>query len=61
MTEICDGKASIGPCEWPPHRKTPGLFMASNWIGLWDGNEWVWGGPDETYELIEGETVIADD
>ena len=58
---ICDGRATIGPIEWPPRRKTPGMFMAHGWIGLWDGKAWVWGGPDETYELIEGEVVITDD
>ena len=58
---ICDGRATIGPCDWPPLTTKPGLFMASNWVGLWDGKAWVWGGPDEAYDLIEGEVVITDD
>ena len=44
---ICDGRATIGPCDWPPLTTKRGLFMGYGYVGLWDGKAWVWGGPED--------------
>jgi len=33
--------------KWPTLTDEPGMYIANNWFGLWDGKQWTWGGPPE--------------